>query len=76
MTKKVRKPIVIGNDSDTIVSLQIASVSVNGVPTTPEVCILFEDGEDNAIAAFFTPEQIDVLVNKLKALKGQIGWMN
>ena len=72
MTKKVRKPIVIGNDSDTIVSLQIASVSVNGVPTTPEVCILFEDGEDNATAAFFTPEQIDELVNKLKALKGQI----
>jgi hypothetical protein len=72
MIKKVRKPIVIGNDSDTIVSLQIASVSVNGVPTTPEVCILFEDGEDNATAAFFTPEQIDELVNKLKALKGQI----
>ena len=72
MTKKVRKPIVIGNDSDTIVSLQIASVCVNGVPTTPEVCILFEDGEDNATAAFFTPEQIDELVNKLKALKGQI----
>jgi hypothetical protein len=33
---------------------------------------MFEDGEDNATAAFFTPEQIDELVNKLKALKGQI----
>jgi hypothetical protein len=76
MIKKVRKPILVGNESDVIVSLQIASVRVNGVPTTPEVCILFEDGEDNATAAFFTPDQIDVLVNKLKALKGQIGWMN
>mgnify|MGYP003607133243 FL=1 len=72
MGKKIRKPIVIGNDSDTIVSLQIASVSVNGVPTTPEVCIMFEDGEDNATVALFTPEQIDVLVAKLKTLKGQL----
>jgi hypothetical protein len=72
MGKKVRKPIVIGNDSDTIVSLQIASVSVNGVPATPEVCIMFEDGEDNATVALFTPEQIDVLVAKLKTLKGQL----
>ena len=72
MTKKVRKPIVIGNDSDTIVSLQIASVSVNGVQATPEVCIMFEDGEDNATVALFTPEQIDVLVAKLKTLKGQL----
>jgi hypothetical protein len=76
MIKKVRKPIVIGNDSDTIVSIQLASVSVNGVPTTPEVCIMFEDGEDNATVAFFTPEQIDELINKLKALKGQIKWKN
>jgi hypothetical protein len=74
MIKKVRKPILVGNDSDTIVSLQIASVRVNGVPTTPEVCILFEDGEDNATAAFFTPEQIDMLVTKLETLKHQIRW--
>jgi hypothetical protein len=76
MKKKVRKPIVIGNESDTIVSIQLASVRLNGVPTTPEVCILFEDGDDNFITAFFTPQQIDELVNKLKALKGQIRWKN
>ena len=76
MGKKVRKPIVIGNESDTIVSIQLASVRLNGVPTTPEVCILFEDGDDNFITAFFTPQQIDELVNKLKALKGQIRWKN
>ena len=72
MKKKVRKPIVIGNESDTIVSIQLASVRLNGVPTTPEVCILFEDGDDNFITAFFTPQQIDELINKLKALKGQL----
>ena len=43
---------------------------------TPEVCIMFEDGEDNATVALFTPEQIDVLVAKLKTLKGQLRWKN
>ncbi len=69
MKQKTKKPIMINNESDAIVSLQIASVKVNRVACTPDICILFED-EDNATAAFFTPNQIDELVAKLKTLKG------
>lgn len=69
MGKKVRKPIVIGNDSDTIVSLQIASVSVNGVQATPEVRIMFEDGEDNATVALLTGKSLFACFTLLNLLQ-------
>jgi uncharacterized protein YlzI (FlbEa/FlbD family) len=76
MKKYFCKPVEVKNDGGEIVSLQVAPTKINGVATTPDVCLLVGNGKKD-IPVFFTPEQFDNFINQLVEFKRrQLTWMN